>query len=391
MSPTLRIAIIGAGPSGLTLAVLLQRNKIPFTIYELESTPNDRNQGGTLDLHPESGQLALREAGLYEKFKEKARPEGEAMKLVAPDGKILWDENNETPALRDIELQGRPEIDRLALRNLLLDALEPEHICWGKKLQTIEPGGNNLYDLHFTADVEKGFDLVIGADGAWSKVRQLLTDIKPFYSGISMIDLWALDVEERNPWLSKYVGAGTMFMFDEGRALISQRSGGGIIRSYACVRQAESWTKDCGIDWTKPDDARKALVERYFDTCADELKRVILESIDNLVPRALYMLPVGIQWEPQPGLTVVGDAAHLMTPFAGVGVNVAMRDARELANAIISSDETGLPAALQHYESAMFERARANAQETWDNMQMSFRAGGGEAMIEMMKSHGPPE
>lgn len=391
MSPTIRIAIIGAGPSGLTLAVLLQRNKIPFTLFELESTPNDRNQGGTLDLHPESGQLALREAGLFEEFKKRARPEGEAMKLVAPDGKILWDENNETPVLRDIESQGRPEIDRLALRNLLLDALEPEYICWGKKLQTIEPGGNNLYDLHFTDDVEKGFDLVIGADGAWSKVRQLLTDIKPFYSGISMIDLWALDVEERNPWLSKYVGAGTMFMFDEGRALISQRSGGGIIRSYACVRQAKSWTKDCGIDWTKPDDARKALVERYFDTCADELKRVILESVDNLVPRALYMLPVGVQWEPQPGLTVVGDAAHLMTPFAGVGVNVAMRDARELANAIISSDETSLPAALQQYESAMFERARANAQETWDNMQMSFRAGGGEAMIEMMKSHGPPE
>lgn len=279
--------------------------------------------------------------------------------------------------------------NRLVLRNMLLDALKSECICWGKKIQNVSPAGNDLYDLYFTDGIEKGFDLVIGADGPWSKVRPLLTDIKPFYSGgISMIDLWALDVEERNPWLSNYVGAGTMFMFDEGRALISQRSGGGVIRSYACVRQAESWIQDCGIDWTNPEVARQALVERYFATCADELQRIILASTDNLISRTLYMRPIGITWEPHPGLTVLGDAAHLMTPFAGVGVNVAMRDALELANAIVSSEGSGLAAAIGRYELAMFERGRENAQETWDIMQLSFSAGGGEAMVEMMTSHG---
>ena len=79
MSTNPKIAIIGAGPSGLTLANLLQQYNILFTVYEFETGANERNQGGTLDLHAESGQLALREAGLYEEFKKYARPEGDAL------------------------------------------------------------------------------------------------------------------------------------------------------------------------------------------------------------------------------------------------------------------------------------------------------------------------
>lgn len=391
---TRKIAIIGAGPGGLTLAALLGRHQLPCAVYELESGPNERNQGGTLDLHPESGQLALREAGLIDQFKKKARPEGEALKLVTPTGQILWDESAGDTT---VEHGGRPEIDRLDLRNMLLDAVEPEAIRWGQKLQSVEPAGNNQYDLHFAGGlVEKGFDLVVGADGAWSRVRPLLTDAKPFYSGVTLIELWALDVETRKPWLSRYVGAGSCFMFDEGRALLCQRNGNGSIRTYACVRQPEHWIRDSRIDWTQPEAARRDLVDGYFGDCGGDLKRAIMESDDELIPRPLYMLPVGIKWAPRPGLTLLGDAAHLMTVFAGVGVNVAMHDAHDLAAALIGAREPDstpptLADALLRYERAMFERAHANAQDTWNQMQSCFRANGGQAMIDMMTGGGGPD
>ncbi|KAI9773728.1 MAG: hypothetical protein M1839_002026 [Geoglossum umbratile] len=384
MSFSPKIAIIGAGPGGLVLARLLQRNQISCTVFELESGPDARNQGGTLDLHRDSGQLALHEAGLMEVFKEKARPEGEALKIISPAGDVLWDENDDRT-----EFPNRPEIDRVVLRDLLLDSLEPDSIRWGKKLQRVEPGKNNAHDLHFEDGIETGFDLAIGADGAWSKVRPLLTDIAPFYSGVTAIELWALDVEARNPWLSDYVGAGSCFMFDEGRALISQRNGNGSIRSYACVRQEEAWVKNCRIDWEKPDAARAQLAERYFGDCAEELKRIVLESRDELIPRVLYMLPVGIKWPPHPGVTLLGDAAHLMTTFAGVGVNVAMHDALDLAKAVIAfKNGKGLAEAIQGYEAGMFERANVNAADTWEKMGMCFSKEGGEKMVEMLKGFG---
>ena len=386
-----KIAIIGAGPSGLTLANLLQQYNILFTVYEFETVANERNQGGTLDLHAESGQLAVREAGLYNEFKKYARPEGDALKVVNPAGTVLWDENRGDAPLT-FETAGRPEIDRIDLRNILLNSLKPDVVHWGKKLLHVEQGqSDNEYNLHFADGIEKGFDLVVGADGAWSKVRPFLTNVKPFYSGVSFIEMWALDVEERYPWLSAFVGAGSCFTFDEGRVLLSQRNGNGSIRVYAGLRQDETWAKDCGIDWTKPEIARKELVDRYYSDYPDDLKRVVLESKDELIPRTLYMLPIGTRWNPHPGVTLMGDAAHLMTPFAGVGVNVAMLDALELTRAIIAhKDERegtfDLAAAIQDYESSMFERAKHNTQDTWNRMQQCFSSGGSEAMANMMQA-----
>jgi 2-polyprenyl-6-methoxyphenol hydroxylase-like FAD-dependent oxidoreductase len=387
----LRIAIIGAGPAGLTLARLLQTNNIPCTIFELDANPNERNQGGTIDLHPQAGQLVLREAGLIDEFKRHSRPEGEAMKLVKSDGSVLIDENV-TGSFRPAEYSDRPEIDRVKLRAMLLDSLQPGTVTWNKKLRSVEKSSTTTakYDLHFVSGVEEGFDIVVGADGAWSKVRNFLTDTQPLYSGITAIELWALEVDERNPWLAEFVGKGSCFMFDEGRAIICQRSGNNSIRTYAAVRQPETWFKDCGIDWSNPDDARKELIERYFADCGEDLKRVISESNDQLIPRPMWMLPIGMKWEACLGVTVIGDGAHLMTPFAGVGVNLAMVDALKLARALIGcDDERGkLVAAIKEFEAEMFERGEQYAQKTWDNMESHFSATGGEARAQMLKGHG---
>jgi 2-polyprenyl-6-methoxyphenol hydroxylase-like FAD-dependent oxidoreductase len=385
-----KIAIIGGGAGGLTLAAILQKNQIPFTVYELDASPNARNQGGTLDLHPEGGQRALREAGLWDAFVKHARPESDVMKVVKNDGEVLWDGNGPDARVvsEEEKYNNRPEIDREKLKEVLLEGVKSENIKWGKKLKEVVEVGEGKLDLHFAdGEVVKGLDLVVGADGAWSKVRALLSDEKPFYSGISSLELWADNADEKHPFVSEYVGQGSMFSFGEGRAIQSQRLGSGTIRTYASLRQPESFIKDCGIDWTKPDEARKEYVERYFSDCGADLKRLMLESNDQLVPRTLYMLPVGFKWEGKKGVTLLGDAAHLMTPFAGVGVNAAMCDSLDLANGIVGcvKEGKGLDVVVREYEAAMFPRGEKFAQKTMKGLKGHFSAHGNEHFVERLK------
>src|ERR1700761_4779743 len=84
-----RISIVGAGPGGLTCARVLQRHGLAVTVYDRDSGPAARNQGGTLDLHADDGQVALREAGLLEEFFRLARPEGQEMRELDSAGAIL--------------------------------------------------------------------------------------------------------------------------------------------------------------------------------------------------------------------------------------------------------------------------------------------------------------
>ena len=377
------------------LASLLQHNGMHCTIFELDKDRFARDQGGIIDLHPESGQLALREAGLFEKFEKHLLPGAEAMKLIKSDGTVRWDENN-MEGVEASPARNRPEIDRTTLRNILLDSINPASIQWGRKLVRVETNGTSTdkYTLHFTDGREEGFDLVVGADGAWSKVRFLLTDQLPIYSGITLLDMKAEEVSTKKQWFQSFTGSGSCFMFDEGRALICQRNGNDSIRVYAAVRQPETWLNDCGIDWEQPGVARKDFTEQYFGDCHEDLKRVIaVEASDSLIARPLFMLPVGFEWAPHVGVTLLGDAAHLMTPFAGVGVNVALADALSLARALVKRKEAlddnlkrSLAEALQEYEGSMFERAKENMNKTWVGLQHHFSADGIEDRVRRLQA-----
>lgn len=390
-STQLKTAICGAGPVSLTLANILQNNNIAFTVYE--AAPEIRTQGGSLDLHPESGQLALKEAGLWDLFKKYARPESDVLKIVKLDGSVLWDGNgaDKQEVKEEEQFDGRPEIDRRALMKLLLEKLDKSSIVFGKKLREVVPSqtSGEKHDLHFSDGTsESAFDLVVGGDGTWSKVRSLLSDEKPRYSGISMVAT-SLSNIHANFWLQDYVGEGSMFSFGQDTAIMAQRGDDGYLLTYASLRVPEDFLEKCGIDWSDAATARKQYMDEYFSHVSEDLRRVFLDSKHDMTLRPLYELPVGFRWASRSGVTLIGDAAHVMTPFAGVGVNVGMTDALVLAREIIdvAARRKTLDEATRAYEEEMVPRAAKFAQETSRGKEHHFSEHGAEELAGRLRAY----
>jgi 2-polyprenyl-6-methoxyphenol hydroxylase-like FAD-dependent oxidoreductase len=274
---------------------------------------------------------------------------------------------------------------------LLYESLDKGKIVFGKKLREIVSSQTteDQYDLHFADGTTAiNFDLVVGADGAWSKVRNLLSDEKPRYSGISMVSS-SLNNIHSNPWLLQYVGEGSMFAFGKDASITAQRGDDGYLLTYASLRVPEDFLDTCGIDWTDAAAARKEYISKYFPHISSDLRRVFLESSDDLALRPLYELPVGFSWASRPGVTLVGDAAHVMTPFAGVGVNVGMTDALALGREIIAActGKKTLNEATQAYEAEMVPRAAKFAKKTLHGKENHFSANGAQEFADMLRSH----
>lgn len=361
-----RIAIVGGGLGGLTLARVLHTRGIAAAVYELDASPVARDQGGTLDLHEESGLRALAEGGLLEEFRAVAREEGEALRILDRAGVVHFEETAE-------ESGGtRPEVDRGDLKRILVASLPDGVVRWGTKVTAVSAGRLTLG----TGGVVEA-DLVVGADGAWSKVRPLLSDAVPVYSGLSFVEAHLSDVDDKHPAVATLVGTGSMFALAGGKGLIAQRNGGGRIRVYAAVKNENP-------------DAVTGLADRgrLLDVFADfgaGLRALLEESDGTLIPRPIHALPVGHRWDRIPGVTLLGDAAHVMSPFAGEGANLAMLDATELALALAAHDD--VESALTAYESALFPRAEEAARDSADNLEACFRPDAPAAMVEQMLAH----
>lgn len=362
-----RIAIVGGGPGGLTLARLLQVRGVSATVFEREISALARPQGGTLDLHADGGLLALEQAGLMEGFAAIARPEDQDTRIYDAAGVVRFEH------LEADGQGGRPEVDRTALRQMLLDSLAPGVVRWDRSVSAIAPAADGGFDLVFDDGLVERFDLVVGADGAWSRVRPLLSDAHPVHLGVTFVEFGFDEVETRRPRIAALVGKGKIFALGDNKGLIAQLNGGGHVRAYAAMRVADDWLETCGVDFADPAAVRADLLARFAGWSPD-LLALITDCEDGFVPRPLYGLPIGHRWTHRPGLTLLGDAAHLMSPFSGEGVNLAMRDALDLALAIADADDwnTG----LRDYEARMFARAEDAAGGAALGLDMAFTADG---------------
>jgi 2-polyprenyl-6-methoxyphenol hydroxylase-like FAD-dependent oxidoreductase len=375
------VAIVGAGLGGLVLARVLQLHGIPSTVYELDASADARSQGGSLDMHEESGQRALREAGLYEEFRRLIHPQGEAMRVLDKTGTAFIDEADED---RD---GGRPEIDRTDLRDLLIASLDPGTIVWGHKVSALTSLGGGRHELTFADGGSALADLLVGADGTWSKVRPLLSSAEPEYCGISYLELHLSDVAERHPDSAAFVGPGVLFALSDNKAIIGH--GGKHIHLGASLRVPRDWTVSGGVDWSDTAAARDALLAEFADW-STEFTDLIRDCDDTITPRLIYALPIGHSWSRVPGVTLVGDAAHVMSPYAGEGANLAMLDALELALAIAEHGDD-VETALTQYEAAMFPRGEEAAEASAHGLDMCFAEDSPKAMVAFFSGMGAPE
>jgi 2-polyprenyl-6-methoxyphenol hydroxylase-like FAD-dependent oxidoreductase len=374
------IAIVGAGLGGLVLARILQMRDIPCIVYELDPAADARQQGGVLDMHEKSGQFALRTAGLYEEFRRLVQSQGEAMRILDKAGTVFIDY-----APRADEW-GRPEIDRTALRDLLIASLDPGRIAWGHKVTDVSSLGGARHALAFADGRSVSTDLLVGADGTWSKVRPLLSAVTPEYCGIAHVELRLSDVRERHPDCAALVGPGIFFALSDQKALMAH--GGKHIHLGALLRAPEDWTATIGVDWSDASAARKTLLAEFGDWSA-ELTNLIRNCDDTFIPRPIYALPTDHSWARTPGVTLLGDAAHVMSPFAGEGANLAMLDATELALAIVSHDGD-VESALSQYEAAMFPRSMAAAARSAAGLEICFAADAPREMVNRFAAMGIP-
>ena len=360
-----QVAIIGGGPGGLTLAKLLQLQNVNVKVYERDLNKNARVQGSPLDLHDNSGLAAIRKADLFEEFKNNFMP-GADKTLILDESAAIFYSDHETNQEEDFGNEYfRPEIDRGVLRKILLESLKPETIVWDSHFISMEKQ-NDGWLMHFKNGSSFYADIVIGSDGANSKIRPYITDIKPFYSGITMLEGNIYDSKNAAPQIHSLLNGGKIMAFGDTKNILMGQKGGGDLGFYASFKTDENWIAASGLDFND-----KNQILNWFKKEYPEWSHNWYELFENtavpFIPRPIYCMPLDQTWEAFPNLTIIGDAAHVMPPFAGEGANMAMLDALELSECLTSNQYNTIQKAIAAYEINMRKRASEAAQESLEN------------------------
>ena len=227
-----KVAIIGGGPGGLTLARLLQLKGADVKVYERDVNKEVRVQGATLDLHYESGLKAIEAADLMDPFKQKYRPGADKGRVIDKHANIIFDEHTKEYKKDFGSESFRPEIDRGDLRDLLLDALKPDTVVWDSHFIKMSPAGNG-WTLEFKNGTTVTADIVIGADGAGSKIRPYVTPIRASYAGIIILQGNVENAATVSPSMHQLLKGGKIYVHTDDRYLhVSAKGDGSIVIPY---------------------------------------------------------------------------------------------------------------------------------------------------------------
>ncbi|WP_327320990.1 FAD-dependent oxidoreductase [Streptomyces sp. NBC_01235] len=370
------MAIVGAGLGGLTLARVLRVHGVESAVFDLDASPAARTQGGMLDIHEDSGQEALRAAGLYEEFRALVLPGGEATRVLDKDAVVRFEQADDGTG-------GRPEVDRGALRDLLLGSLSEGAVRWGAKVAGARALGDGRHEVTLEDGSAFTTDLLVGADGAWSRIRPLLSAARPAYTGVSFVETYLRDADVRHPVSAEAVGGGSLFALGAGKGFLAHREPDGSLHVYTALRVPEGWADGVGFDDA---EAAKRHVQGHFTDWDKSLRALVADADGPLVARPIHALPVGHHWDRAPGVTLLGDAAHLMSPFAGEGANLAMLDGAELGLALAA--HPGAPeVALAAYEKKLFPRSASAASESAHNGVALFAEDAPQPVVDLFTAH----
>lgn len=380
-----KVAIVGGGPGGLTLARLLQLAGANVKVYERDLNKEVRVQGSPLDLHDESGLAAIIKANLFDEFKNDFLPGADRKKIVNERAEIFFSDH-ETKLEENFGSEHfRPEIDRGALRKILLASLQPETVVWNSHFISMDKQ-NDGWLLHFKNEHAVYADIVIGADGANSKIRPYITNTKAFYSGITMLEGNIYDAKNAVSNISALLNGGKIMAFGNKKDILMGQKGNGEIGFYASFKADENWAADSGLNFSD-----KIELLEWFKKEYSEWSNIWYELFENVatpfIPRPIYCMPLNQDWKALPNLTILGDAAHVMPPFAGEGVNMAMLDALELSECLTSDEYHSIQDAIAFYEINMRKRAAIAAKESLDNGERMHSEKALATMLAFFSSH----
>jgi 2-polyprenyl-6-methoxyphenol hydroxylase-like FAD-dependent oxidoreductase len=376
-----KIAIVGGGPGGLTLARLLQQGGASVSVYERDHSRRARVQGSALDLHEDSGLAALEAAGLMDAFWDNHRPDLDRLRLTNEKGTVLHDHPRQMSGAGK-----RPEIERGPLRDLLLDSLRPCTVQWDCKLESAELDGEQVV-LRFGNGQTAVADIAIGSDGANSRLRELVTPFRPKYVGVSLVEGLVPAAQQSIPELWELLGGSALIALGNERTIGMGTKPDGSVLLYAGLKTHDTSVRRSLEEALGPEQ-RVTWFRANFGGWSQIWEPLFREAVST-VWRPLLVCPKDQHWEPKPNITLIGDAAHVMPPYAGEGVNMAMLDALVLSKLLLAEETPSV--AIAAYEAEMFARMREMTADTMVNTEMFYAPDACDRVVSLFRSFGSTE
>ncbi|RED19723.1 tetracycline resistance monooxygenase [Flavobacterium cutihirudinis] len=361
-----KIAVIGAGPVGLTMAVLLQQKGIDVTVYERDKDAKTRIWGGTLDLHKGSGQEAMKKAGLLERYFELAIPMGRS--IVDEKGIVLSSQK-----VIPEEAKNNPEINRNDLRTILLESLKDNTVIWNSKVNELE-AKDGKWILHFDNKEAATADFVIGANGGMSAIRKYITDAEVEETGTYMIQGEVSQSEIKCKDFFSLCDDNILMSAYNGNLLVANPKNKESLSYNVIFKSPLNWPSENKLDFKNTENISSFLIDKFSDW--DEIYKELFRATSIFIGLPTRKISLEKEWKKNRVLpiTLIGDAAHLMPPFAGQGANIGLVDAMILAENLLNGKFESIETAIADYEKQMFVYANEAQAETRENELMMREA-----------------